>query len=90
LDLNRDDVVNNLDIDEWLDLAATENGYTPPFLGGDTDSFGNAVPAVRVLSLFGFNVLGGFFAATGSRDPTRGRMEILTGTGKLTSATRIL
>ena len=68
-------------------MAATENGYTPPFLGGDTDSFGNAVPAVRVLNLFGFNVLGGFFAATGSRDPTRGRMEILTGTGKLTSAT---
>jgi len=90
LDLNRDDVVNNLDIDEWLDLAATENGYTPPFLGGDTDSFGNAVPAVRVLNLLGFNVLGGFFAATGSRDPTRGRMEMLTGTEKLASATIIL
>ena len=39
-DLVDDDVINNLDLSEWLSLAATENGYASPYLRGDTDGLG--------------------------------------------------
>ena len=36
-DLNSDTVVEEADLDLWLNLAAVENGYFSPYLRGDTD-----------------------------------------------------
>jgi len=36
-DLNSDNVVGAADLNEWLSLAATENGHGSPYLRGDTD-----------------------------------------------------
>ena len=36
-DLVDDNVIDNLDLDEWLLQSALESGYTSPFLRGDTD-----------------------------------------------------
>ena len=44
-DLVNDNVINQLDIDRWLSLAATRNGYDSPYLRGDTDGLDDLVPA---------------------------------------------
>jgi beta propeller repeat protein len=36
-DLNSDNVVDAADLNEWLSLAATENGHSSAYLRGDTD-----------------------------------------------------
>ena len=36
-DLNSDTVVDTADLDRWLNLAPTENGYGSPYLRGDTE-----------------------------------------------------
>jgi len=36
-DLNADNVIGETDLDQWLSLAASENGYSSPYLRGDTD-----------------------------------------------------
>ena len=36
-DLNIDNVINTADLDGWLNLAATVNGHSSPYLPGDTD-----------------------------------------------------
>jgi hypothetical protein len=68
-DLNADDVVNNLDIDEWLARAAVKNGYNSPYVRGDVNSLGDTFPAARNVSLFDYNVLAGFFDPSGSHGP---------------------
>ena len=68
-DLNDDDVVNNLDIDEWLVLAGIDKGYETPFLRGDTDGLSGTSPDLRTVNLFDYNVMVGFFDPMGSRGP---------------------
>lgn len=68
-DLNHDDVVDNLDIDEWLVLAGTDKGYATPFLRGDTNGLDNMSPDVRQVNLFDYNVMAGFFDPLGERGP---------------------
>ena len=52
-DVNMDSVVDTLDIQEWLSLAATENGFASPFLPGDANL--NGTVDVADLNAFGLN-----------------------------------
>ena len=36
-DLNRDEIIDVVDIDQWLESAAGENGFAAPYLIGDTN-----------------------------------------------------
>ena len=36
-DLDKNDVVDNLDLTQWLEIAADSNGYSSPYLRGDID-----------------------------------------------------
>lgn len=45
-DLVDDNVIDQLDIDKWLTLAASKNGHHSPYVRGDTDDLGATVPAV--------------------------------------------
>ena len=68
-DFNSDGIVNNLDIDVWLDLAATANGYDSPYLRGDTAGLSGTSPDARDINLFDYNVMAGFFDPLGQRGP---------------------
>lgn len=63
-DLVDDNVVNNLDINEWLSQVATKDGYTTPYRRGDTDDLGNAIS--RDVDLADFNTLSSNFSPTGT------------------------
>ena len=83
LDLNSDGVVNNLDIDVWLDLAATDSGYDSSYLRGDTIGLGSTFPDVRDINLFDYNVLAGFFDPLGLRGPYPWSMGNFDGDGDI-------
>ena len=68
-DLNTDDVVNNLDIDEWLTMAATENGYTIPYRRGDANGVNSVHPGNRTVDLIDFSVLSNQFDPSGLNGP---------------------
>ena len=68
-DLNVDNVIDNQDIDKWLAMSATENGYTTPYQRGDTRGLDRTFPADRTVSLFDYNVLAGSFDPLGLRGP---------------------
>jgi len=68
-DLVDDNIIDNLDITEWLSQTATENGYSSTYLRGDTYGLGSTFPAKRIVNLFDYNVLAGFFDPIGSRGP---------------------
>ena len=68
-DLTGDNIVDNLDITEWLVQAATENGYASPYQRGDTHGLGKLFPEPRTIRLFDYNVLAGFFNPNGSNGP---------------------
>ncbi|MBI86357.1 MAG: hypothetical protein CMJ81_24430 [Planctomycetaceae bacterium] len=63
-DLVDDDVVDNLDIDQWLAQAATENGYDSPYQRGDTDDLGNQES--RDIDLTDYNTLAVNFSPIGT------------------------
>ena len=67
-DLIDDDLINDLDISEWLSQAATGNGYSTPYRRGDTDGLGNLFdpndPTTRTVDLTDFqHFLVGFTGA---------------------------
>jgi len=57
-DLNSDNVVDAADLNEWLSLAATENGHGSPYLRGDTE-------LDRDVDITDFNTLASNFAPDG-------------------------
>ena len=61
-DLNLDNEVNAVDLDQWLSLAATANGYESPYLRGDTD-------LDRDIVLTDYNALAINFDPTGTYAP---------------------
>jgi hypothetical protein len=68
-DLNSDDVIDNQDIDLWLELAAIENGYLSPYLRGDTYGLNSQFPATRDIGLMDYNVLISLFNPSGTNGP---------------------
>ena len=68
-DLNKDLQVDGTDLDFWLDLAASENGYDSPYLRGDTDGLNNLAPVVRDVDLTDFNRLAANFDSGGVDGP---------------------
>ena len=58
-DLNSDNVVDAADLNEWLSLAATENGHSSAYLRGDTD-------LDRNVDLADYSALASNFDPTGS------------------------
>ncbi len=68
-DLNSDNTINQQDIDVWLDVAATKNGYGSPYLRGDTDGLGAVFPDSRDVDLADYNNLASYFDPTGSLGP---------------------
>ncbi|MBI83817.1 MAG: hypothetical protein CMJ81_11515 [Planctomycetaceae bacterium] len=68
-DLNSDDVVDNLDIDKWLTMAALENDYATSHRRGDTNGIGNIYPETRFVDLFDYSVLSGKFDPLGLHGP---------------------
>jgi len=71
-DLNSDSTIDQQDIDVWLDVAATKNGYSSAYLRGDTDGIGAVAPDSRDVDLLDYNNLVSFFSPTGDGDPTNG------------------
>jgi len=65
-DMNDDLVINQTDIDLWLDEAATENGYSSPYKRGDTDGLGAVFSALRDVDITDFNALAANFDPSGS------------------------
>ena len=61
-DLNMDDVINTADLDEWLSLAATANGYSSAYLRGDTE-------LDRDIDLSDYNTLATNFDPSGTYGP---------------------
>ena len=68
-DLNKDLRVDGTDLDLWLALAATENGYASPYLRGDTDGLNNLSPVVRDIDLIDYNSLIINFDSAGLHGP---------------------
>ena len=68
-DLNVDDVIDNSDIDQWLTMAALENGYALAYRRGDTNGVGNVYPDTRSVDLFDYSVLSGKFDPLGLHGP---------------------
>ena len=68
-DLNSDDVVDNLDIDKWLTMAAIENGYSLAYQRGDTNGVSKVYPDTRFIDLFDYSVLSGKFDPLGLHGP---------------------
>ncbi len=61
-DLNMDNVINTADLDEWLSLAATANGYSSAYLRGDTE-------LDRDIDLSDYNTLATNFDPSGTNGP---------------------
>ena len=61
-DLNSDNLVDAADLNEWLSLAATENGHSSAYLRGDTD-------LDRNVDLADYSALANNFDPTGSLGP---------------------
>ena len=61
-DLTSDGVVDVADLDEWLSLAATENGYSSPYLRGD-------LHLDRDVDLSDYNMLTLYFNPSGTYGP---------------------
>ena len=68
-DLNSDNIINNLDMTDWLKLAGANNGYgggdpndpNAPYLRGDTNDLDNLFSAARMVDITDFtNFLTGF------------------------------
>ena len=60
-DLNSDNIINEADITEWLGQAGTQNGFSSPFLRGDTDGLDQVDPNPRTVDVTDFNnFLNGF------------------------------
>jgi hypothetical protein len=68
-DLNVDDVIDNSDIDQWLTMAALEDGYALAYRRGDTNGVGNVYPDTRSVNLFDYSVLSGKFDPLGLHGP---------------------
>jgi len=66
MDMNDDLVINQIDIDRWLDEAATENGYSSAYERGDSDDLGAIVTAQRDVDITDFNALASNFDPSGS------------------------
>ena len=58
--------INNVDLIAWLELAGLQNGYTSPYLQGDTDNLGSVAPAVRTVDITDFNILATHFDPLGN------------------------
>jgi len=69
-DMNDDEVINQTDIDLWLDEAATENGYESPYRRGDTDGLGTMFSEPRDVDITDFNTLAPNFDPAGSNGLT--------------------
>ena len=69
-DLDNDLDIDNQDVDLWLAMAATENGYGTPFRRGDTDDIGPGT--MRDVDITDFNALASNFTPVGDGDPTNG------------------
>ena len=65
-DLNDDLVVDNIDIDRWLQESGSENGYNSAYRRGDVDGIGNVFPAGRGVDITDFNLLSANFDPIGS------------------------
>ena len=63
-DLVDDDVIDNVDLDQWLVQAATENGYDSPHLRGDVDDLAN--PESRKIDLSDYTTLAVNFSPVGT------------------------
>ena len=61
--LNGDTVINNQDVDQWLGEAATVNGFSSPYVRGDTDDLGNET---RDVDITDFNALASNYAPQGT------------------------
>ena len=65
-DLSGDLTIGQPDIDQWLEMAATENGYSTPYRRGDTDDLGAVFPATRDVDITDFNHLAMNFLPVGT------------------------
>ena len=75
-DLNWDKVVDTADLDRWLILTATENGYSSPYLRGDTD-------LDRDIDLGDYNRLATNFNPSGTYAPYGWRAGNFDGNGNI-------
>ena len=71
-DLNGDHQINSVDINVWLETAASFNGYTTSYLHGDTDDLGKVSSQQRDVDITDFNALATNFSPVGDGDPTNG------------------
>ncbi|MBI82358.1 MAG: hypothetical protein CMJ81_04105 [Planctomycetaceae bacterium] len=68
-DIVGDDILDPLDITEWLSQTATENGYSSPFQRGDTDGLNSTFPDTRNIDLTDYNTLSSRFDPSSIHGP---------------------
>lgn len=65
-DLDGNELIDNTDLDEWLEIAGLHNEYTSAYQRGDADNVGAVSPAARTVDITDFNVLAGNFDPLGN------------------------